>query len=117
MYGANFSQNGNLLNTPFPNAIPNGLPSMGSSQGILYVNGLESAKAYPTQPSQTVLLMDNNEDVFYIVESDASNFKTIKEYEFHEREQKNTSYVTHEEFDELKTLLEDYKPLLESLKE
>ena len=114
MYGANFSQN---IGNPLLNTIPNGLPSMGSSQGILYVNGLESAKAYPTQPSQTVLLMDNNEDVFYIVSSDASNFKTIKEYEFHEKEQHNTSYVTHDEFDELKKILEEYKPLLESLKE
>ena len=113
MYGANYLNNNNI---PFPQSIPNGLP-MSSPQGILYVNGLESAKAFNTQPNQAVILMDSNEDIFYIVKSDASNFKTIKEYTFKEKESTQPTFVTHEEFDELKKLLEDYKPLLESLKE
>ena len=101
--------------TQFPSiAIPNGNPK---PLGIQYVNGRASAEAYMTQPNEEVLLMDSNEDKFYIVKADASNFKSIREYAFTPIEEKVTSYVTHDEFDELKKMLEGYKPLLESLKE
>ena len=85
--------------------------------GIQYVNGKESAQAFQTQPNQSVLLMDSNEDKFYIVRADASNFKTVEEFTFKKVEEKKTTYVTAEEFNELKATLETYKPLLESLKE
>ena len=98
-------------NTQFP--INFSAPSV----GIQYVNGKQSAEAYQTQPNQEVLLMDSNEDKFYIVKTDASNFKTIETYTFAKEEEKKVSYVTHEEFDGLKKMLEEYKPLLESLKE
>ena len=81
------------------------------------VNGKESANAFQTQPNQTAWLMDNNEDKFYIVTSDSSNFKTVDEYTFKKVEEKKTSYVTVEEFNELKTMLEEYKPILDNLKE
>ena len=106
----------------YPNMYPNNqypisIPNVNTPQGIQYVNGRQSAEAYQTQPNQEVLLMDNNEDKFYIVRSDASNFKTTETYTFSREEEKKTSFVTHEEFDELTKMLEEYKPLLESLKE
>lgn len=105
MYYNQFLPNNNSI-------IPNGVP-----QGIQYVNGRQSAEAYQTQPNQEVLLMDKNEDKFYIVRSDASNFKSIETYTFTKEDEKKTSYVTHEEFDEMRKMLEEYRPLLESLKE
>ena len=102
--------------SPYPTALPaQGL--LQGSQGIQYVNGKASAEAYQTQPNQKVLLMDSNEDKFYIVTTDASNFKSIETFRFSKEEEKAPSFVTHEEFDELKKMLEDYKPLFESLKE
>ena len=77
--------------------------------GIQYVNGIESARAYQTQPNQSILLMDSNEDKFYIVRADASNFKSIEQYEFKKIEEKKVSFVTHEEFDELKELIKSLK--------
>lgn len=76
---------------------------------IQYVNGIDSARAYQTQPNQSVILMDSNEDKFYLVRADASNFKTVDEYAFTKIEPKVTTYVTHEEFDELKKTIESLK--------
>ena len=103
----------------FPNQYPGPMfnPGFTQNNNIQYVNGKASAEAYNTQPNQSVLLMDSNEDRFYIVRSDASNFKTIEEYEFHKVEEKKTSYVTQDDFNELKALVESYKPLLDTLKE
>ena len=82
-----------------------------------YVNDRASAEAFQTSPNQQVLLMDKHEDKFYIVSADASNSRTIEEFTFQKVVQKSASYVTQEEFTELKELLESYKPLLESLRE
>ena len=79
-----------------------------SQQSLLRVNGIESAKAYPTQPNSMVALFDENEDVFYIKSTDASNFPTIKKYRFTEEVEKkpeeiaNEKFVTIEEFSKFK---------------
>lgn len=78
-----------------------------NSQSLLRVNGIESAKAYPTQPNSMVALFDENEDVFYIKSTDASNFPTIKKYRFTEEVEKKDSddtgkFVTFEEFSKFK---------------
>ena len=91
-------------------------PSFPSSN-FQYVNDRASAEVFQTNPNQQVLLMDKNEDKFYIVSSDASNSRTIEEFTFQKVKENKSTFVTHEEFTELKELLESYKPILESLKE
>lgn len=80
-------------------------------QSLLRVNGIEGAKAYPMQmPNSMVALFDNNEDVFYVKNTDCSGFSTVKAYSFTPIEEKplnepNTKpqeYVTRKEFEELK---------------
>lgn len=73
--------------------------------GLISVNGIESARAYPTQPNSRVALFDSNDDVFYVKTTDASNFPTIKRYRFFEESEEqvnNEKYVTIEEFDKFK---------------
>lgn len=71
---------------------------------ILKINGIESAYAYPTKPNSRYVLFDENCDVFYIKQTDASNFPTITKYRFEkaEEERKNEKYVTMEEFEKFK---------------
>lgn len=93
-----------------PTAITPMVPYQYSSnqQTILKVNGIESAKAYPTQPNSMVALFDENEDVFYIKSTDASNFPTIRKYRFVEETDKkeneidSSKFVTVDEFSKFK---------------
>lgn len=74
-----------------------------SGDGIKFVDGIKKAEEYPVAPGNAVVLMDKNEPVFYI--KDASG---VKIYDYTERQApKQPEYVTKEEFDELKKLLED----------
>jgi len=88
--------------------VPYQFTTNGASQTLLRVNGIESAKAYPTQPNSMVALFDENEDVFYIKSTDASNFPTIKKYRFVEEVEKkegevdSSKFVTVDEFSKFK---------------
>ncbi len=74
---------------------------------LVGVNGYESAKAYPTKPNGTYVLFDTNRDVFYVKNTDASNFPTLKAYSFKEitnpeEAENDEKYVTMEEFRKFK---------------
>lgn len=80
--------------------------AMQQSNGIQYVNGIESANAFKVYPNQQVMLMDSQMPRFYIKTADASGFSTVKAYDFMEAKEKEPEeYVTRKEFDELKSYL------------
>ena len=90
-------------------ALQSMLPSNASSGNdqLVGVNGFESAKAYPTKPNGTYVLFDTNKDVFYVKNTDASNFPTLKAYSFKEitnpeETANDEKYVTVEEFRKFK---------------
>ena len=88
---------------PYLQAPPQSLVTPG--QQLPKVNGMESAKAYPTAPNSVVALFDANDDVMYVKSTDASNFPTIRRFRFYEEsEQKaeESKYVTIEEFNKFK---------------
>ena len=69
------------------------------------VNGLDSAKAFPTVANAMYALFDENDDILYIKQTDASNYPTIKRYRFVLEEDKpvqEPKYVTVEEFNKFK---------------
>lgn len=69
------------------------------------VNGLDSAKAFPTVANAMYALFDENDDILYIKQTDASNYPTIKRYRFVLEEDKPVvpaQYVTVEEFNRFK---------------
>lgn len=100
----------------FPTVVPN--PMLQNNLGnfnhnnsfpgqYICVNGMDSAKAYPTQPNSKVILFDSEKDIFYAKETDASNFPTIKAYRFEEitddvLENSDNAYVTKSEFEKFK---------------
>ena len=80
---------------------------------LVQVNGIESAKAYPTAPNSMYALFDSNDDVFYVKTTDASNFPVIKKYRFHEETEpvktEAPQYVTVDEFEKFKKEMLDAK--------
>ena len=76
------------------------------SNTYAFVNGIEGAKAYPMYPNQTVMLMDNDNPIAYMKQSNGMGQATIKYFrlvETTEAELKGSpkpsvEYVTKEEF-------------------
>lgn len=71
------------------------------------VNGIESARQYIMPPNSRVALFDINDDIFYVRETDASGFPTIRKFRFYEEIENNvqtqeTQYLTLDEFNKFK---------------
>ena len=98
------------------------------------VSGPESAKAYPMNPGDEIVVFDANEfdanePVFYFLSADDSGFKQMKTFEFNEKApdvldvQPQASamdlpdLVTKEDFDGLKKQVETFSSNLSELKE
>lgn len=82
--------------------------------GIIWVQGEAGAKAYPVAPGLSVLLMDSEKDCFYIKTTDASGvpmplrtFTYTEVVQSQQARQPEPQYVTREEFEELKRMLQD----------
>ena len=110
-------QNAQNYMAPFQNQMNNVAAQMQAFQAqstpqsqIEYVNGLESARAYSLAPNSSKLLMDSTMARFYIKQSDASGFCSIKAFDFMEVQENapSTEYVSRAEFDELKGQINQY---------
>jgi len=72
-----------------------------------YVNGVEGAKAFIVQPNQTMLLMDSNQPVCYMKQSNGIGQATIRYFKLVEIsesdlvEPTNEKYVLKSDFDKL----------------
>lgn len=79
----------------------------GAQNGIVWVQGIEGAKAYPVAVGTSVLLMDSEDSVFYVKSSDASGMPMpLRIFDYSERSTQPTpqpqvmpEYVTREEFE------------------
>jgi hypothetical protein len=78
------------------------------TNGINWVQGEAGAKSYALAPGQSVLLMDSENDVFYIKSSDNSGMPMpLRVFDYVERKPKSETivaqptqnYVTREEFE------------------
>ena len=100
-------------NIPIDNLYRPSASPMTMSNQLTQVNGIESAKAYPTAPNSMYALFDSNDDVFYVKTTDASNFPVIKKYRFYEEtepvKEEASKYVTVEEFEKFKKEMLDAK--------
>lgn len=79
-------------------------PVQAQGPQLLRVRGLDSVKMFQTVPNSTVALFDETDDVFYIKQTDASNFPTIRTFRFTEikeekKETPDVKYVTSDELD------------------
>lgn len=56
-----------------------------TQSGITWVDGVSSARAYPVANGTSILLMDSNENVFYIKSADQSGMPSLRIYDYSER--------------------------------
>lgn len=82
------------------------------SNGLIWVQGIESMKSYPVAPGQSVLLMDSESNCFGIKTADASGMPLpLRIFDYSERTAQNAQkpsvtaaidtdrYITREEFE------------------
>lgn len=114
----NFQNYGNPFGgsvTPVGNPYVNQAQPLAQNNPIIWVQGEEGAKNYPVAAGQTVLLMDQTSNVFYLKTTDISGIpQPLRVFDYIEREEikdssvttNDVAYVTKREFDELKTKLD-----------
>ena len=94
------------------------------TNGIIWVNGIEGAKAYQLAPNSNTILMDSeNDGVFYIKISDSVGMCNIRTFNYTEvvtqkSEQLNNNFITRDEFNtaitELKGVIYNGKQSVQS---
>lgn len=112
-------QNNNWNNNQSQNPQAQVQPAPVQTQNVTWiqVDGIQGAKKHEVPSNTTHWLMDNNEDAFYVKSSDEFGLtKSFKGYRFFEIPQEELSgepesvdmskYVSKEEFDQLKSMLE-----------
>ena len=88
-----------------------------ANNGLVWVQGLEGAKAHFVPAGSTVMLMDSENERFYLKSSDMSGMPLpLRIFDYKEITQNSTQaaqkeidtsiFVTHEEFDELRKSVE-----------
>lgn len=72
--------------------------------GLIWVQGVEGAKSYLVAPNKTVLLMDSEQEQFFLKSADASGMplplRTFKYTELVSQD-KSANYITRQEFDSI----------------
>lgn len=95
------------------------------SGGITWVQGAEGAKSYMLPSNTSAILMDSEKSRFYIKTTDASGMPSMRTFEFQEvvseapqvSAQSTRDFVSRDEFNSLKSEIEQYKGLLSMLTE
>ena len=91
----------------------------------MWVQGEAGAKSYLVAPSTSILLMDSENEYFYIKTTDAAGMPTLRTFEYKEivngqkkeaapSENLDEKYVTRNEYLDLKTKYDELYGLLES---
>lgn len=102
--------NYNYNNYPYTQNFNTSQPQPQLQNGINWVQGEAGAKSYNIAPGQSVMLMDSENNVFYIKSSDASGMPMpLRIFDYTERipqkqnptpqTQPNNDYITRKEFE------------------
>ena len=104
-------------------------PPSRQNNGVIWVNGIEGAKGYIIQPNSTVVLMDSEQNCFYLKTTNEAGVPSIRIFEFKEKTQtaltqneinfdeKLKNYVPRAEFDEIKNTLTNITNMINSIQE
>lgn len=60
-------------------------PQPQTNNGVVWVQGIEGAKAHPVAAGQTVLLMDSDSECLYLKSADASGIPSLRVFDYTER--------------------------------
>ena len=92
------------------------------SNGIVWVQGIEGAKAHPVAPGQAVLLMDSDSNCLYLKSADQTGMPSLRIFDYKERtssEPKNDDlsvFATKDELSHYVTKEELKKAILDARK-
>ena len=89
----------NYLNNPYnPYSLGNATginsPYQSQRQEVTKVNGMDGANAYPLSANSSVLLLDINNPVVYLKQSDGGGFCSVTPYSITLMEQQNQNTLT-----------------------
>lgn len=131
-YNFNYPWGTNNYANMYPNGYSNQVLSQNSNQtltnGIIWVQGESGAKSYQMDPNQTVLLLDSENDVFYIKQTDNSGMPLpLRIFDYKERIQNQgkvtkseyykNNYVTKDEFEKRLAEITNGKQYLSATKQ
>ena len=85
-----------------------------SKRAVVTVAGLSDARSFNLQPGESVVLIDSNDDYFYIKECDDIGKSTTRcfKYEEVEVEEVSTNGVSKKEFDKLSGDVKELKNMM-----
>lgn len=94
----------------------NNLPAPQPKRGVITVAGLSEARGFNLNPGESVVLIDANDDIFYIKECDEIGKSTTRSFMYEEIEQEETSSaVSKKEFDKLSGDVKDLKKMIKEI--
>lgn len=118
----------NMYPTGYSNQTLSQNPNQILTNGIIWVQGESGAKSYQMDPNQTVLLLDSENDVFYIKQTDNSGMPLpLRIFDYKERIQNQgkvtkseyykNNYVTKDEFEKRLAEITNGKQYLSTTKQ
>ena len=113
MFNSNFQYNPYNSYNPYNPVSVAGInsPYQPQKQDIIKVNGREGANAYSLQPNSSVLLLDTNQPVIYLKQSDGGGYCNITAYKIEPIEQ---SYGVSVDTNDLEKRIRRLEELYES---
>lgn len=110
--------NNNFIPYPGNNPYSYNPTRMSNNNGIVWVQGVEGAKAYQLMPNSNAMLMDSeNDNIFYIKVSDNVGMCTLRTFRYEEITSTPTNsvdlskYITREEFENVIGGLKNEQPI------
>ena len=85
-------------------------------RGVITVAGLTEARGFNLNPGESVVLIDANDDIFYIKECDDIGKATTRSFKYEEIEQEEVSgAVSKKEFDKLSGDVKELKSMIKEI--
>lgn len=75
----------------YPQQVNQYPPANQQTNGVVWVQGIEGAKAHPVAAGQAVLLMDSDADCLYLKSADATGMPSLRIFDYKERTSSPTS--------------------------
>lgn len=91
-YNSYFPQSYPQVPQFYPQQVNQYPPANQQTNGVVWVQGIEGAKAHPVAAGQAVLLMDSDADCLYLKSADATGMPSLRIFDYKERTNMPTSH-------------------------
>lgn len=87
-----------------------------NKRGVITVAGLSEARGFNLNPGESIVLVDANDDVFYIKECDEIGKSTTRSFKYEEVQLEETpGAVSKKEFDKLSSDVSELKTMMKEI--